>query len=132
LRVVHARQDKAGVAAVNATTARLLLGISMIWGLVSIMLLALPRGSTPDPGMLCSGFGMLLFMGFAVWSRWSPACRAYRRVLENPDQLCHGCGYQLTPEQDRCPECGWNVARRGVAREAEDPAEPRHGDKVIR
>ena len=110
--VVYARADKSGIAAVYGDGLRYLLVGCLVWTLLAVIFKFLPGWSaaTANGARFASVFVVLLPL--QMWWRLAPSCRIYRRVMKHPNDYCHGCGYRLTPEQERCPECGWEVARR--------------------
>ena len=110
--VVYARADKRGIAAVYGASLRHLIGVCLLWALLAVTVEFLPGWSTDTVnGARSAGF-FVPFLACLAWWWLAPSCRIYRRVMKHPNDYCHGCGYRLLPEQERCPECGWDVAPR--------------------
>jgi len=103
--------DTTGVKAVRGTALRFeVASLSLLAPLGVVLKLVATRSGVDIPVYEIMFAGVIV--PFVVWRAVAPSWRAYDRVMKHPNDYCHGCGYRLLPEQDRCPECGWDVARR--------------------
>jgi len=109
--VVYTRLDRTGVRAVRGRALRVMIATLSLLVPLGVGLKLVPRWS--GIGVPVVEVMMAVWvLPFVVWRAFGPSWHTYTRVMKHPNDYCHGCGYRLLPEQERCPECGWDVARR--------------------
>lgn len=83
--------------------------------LVAVLALGEVRSFTRADGLTAYGPGRVTAIALdvvqiaAAVCAASGACLGYLRARRNArlaKGCCHGCGHQLTPAQETCPECG--------------------------